>query len=284
MSDIMSIISQSMSIGVCVGLTLLLTVGRDGDVRLGVEVSEAGGGLGSSFTTIAIQGNANLNAGNIAGTSAEDANSSIGVYAKTDADFSIIAAFSFGSKGTSIAAVTVSDYVAFLEQPTSTLGGQVKLQQDWRCRSATWLHCGVALNSRVFSVRMSLPEDGSELIQQINLIAIDPSLVAFALLDETNKLSVIVEVGMATRLWNKPKAEFRDALDITKAHAFAGPRVAAAISIGDIYAGVEMTRYFGSAGLEPLREFAIVPYVGIRGSLTLKPAAGTSPPSVLQLR
>src|SRR5690349_14530842 len=58
----------------------------------------------SAFTTVQIQGNANLNAGNIAGAGSGDTSSSIGVYAATGWGFSIIAAFSFGSKGSSITA------------------------------------------------------------------------------------------------------------------------------------------------------------------------------------
>lgn len=236
-----------------------------------------GSGSGSRFTTVQIQGNANLNAGNLAGSGAgsSDANSSIGVYAESNSGLSIIAAFSFGSKGTSLTAKSVSDYVSFLEQPSSTLGGQVKLQQSWSLRAAPWFRVGLALNTRAFSVDMGFGDSGAS--QRINLLALDPSLAFAARLDDAHKLSVVGELGLATRFWNKPGAAFQTALNIVEGHAFAGPRVAAAISIGDIYAGIEMTRYFGAVGLQSLREFAIVPYVGIRGSLTLVPnrAAGT---------
>jgi len=48
----------------------------------------------------------------------------------------------------------------------------------------------------------------------------------------------------------------------------------AALQIGDVYVGFELMRFWGG-DLNELKEFAIVPYVGVRGG----PDIGTSAPN-----
>ncbi len=230
-------------------------------------------GSGDYWNTVELQGNANLT--NIAGAGSSDANTSIGVYAERDTSdgmTSVIGAFSFGAKGTSITAGSRDDYVAFLEQPTSTLGGQVKVARGWYVCPPSRLMVGLAANLRAFSVSMA-PSEGAA-SQRLNLLAIDPSVFVNAGLDPEHNVSLTVEAGLASRFWNKPGSAFTTALDVPNSHAYVGPRIAAFISVGSIYAGIELTRYFGQDGLEPLRELAIVPLVGVRGSLELEKGTG----------
>lgn len=230
-------------------------------------------GSGDYWGTVALEGNANLT--NLAGGSSSDANTSIGVYAQHDTNdgvTSLIGAFSFGAKGTSITAQSRADYVSFLEQPTSTLGGQLKVARGWYVCPPSNLMLGIVANLRAFSVSMA-PADGAP-EQRLNLLAIDPSVFVNAGLDAKRDVSLTVEAGLASRFWNKPGSTFTTALDVPSSHAYVGPRIAAFISVGSIYAGIELTRYFGQDGLEPLREFAIVPLVGVRGSLDLEAGSG----------
>lgn len=244
-----------------------------GAVSVAVWLSHAyAGGGGDYWNTVELQGNANLT--NI-GAGSSDANTSIGVYAEHDTSdgmTSLIGAFSFGARGTSITAGSREDYVSFLEQPTSTLGGQVKAARGWYVCPPSRVMVGLAVNLRAFSVSMA-PSEGAA-SQRLNLLAIDPSVFVHAGLDAKRNVSLTVEAGLASRFWNKPGSAFTTALDVPSSHAYVGPRVAAFISVGSIYAGVELTRYFGQDGLESLREFSIVPLVGVRGSLELETGSG----------
>lgn len=223
------------------------------------------------FDTVQILGDANLAAGSLTGSDgATVATGAAGIFASTD-KYSILAAFTFGSVGASTE-TTHADYISFLRTPTSAVGAQVQLRALYPVANQGWLRLGPGMN---------LKANGTEFkagprTQEIGMVQIDGSLAMSMKLDKSkDDLFFIAEAGLGLRFWNKPSKEFLDAIDInTDSHVFFGPRVVAAVSIGRIHVGVELTRFWGGA-LDQYKEFSVLPYVGIDGGLDIvKPDDG----------
>jgi hypothetical protein len=236
----------------------------------------------SIFDKLQFLGNANLIAGSLTTEEGETiASGGVGVYAETKR-WSLVTSFTFGSEGKTEESSTRADYVAFLHSPTSAVGGQVQVRFLQPIKTGVF-RLGGSVTTRVNAIDFSFG-DGSK--ESIKLLAIDPALAVSVLFSKKQDITFVGEVGLGLRFWNKPGQAFRDALMLPDdSHSYAGIRVLGALAVSNIYVGVEVTRY-GGGQLSDLEEFAIIPYVGLRGGLDIieKPAGdddkdGPSPPA-----
>ena len=225
---------------------------------------------GTPFETVDIFGDTNLTSGSLSNEDGETvASGAVGLFVATKAqaakpllEFSI--AFSFGDEGSTISTPTKAEYVAFLQAPSSSLGGFVRARALSREYSDA-VRVGPSLVLRANAVTL----DASENDQKLSFVAIDPAAALSVIIDKTREISVAAEIGLSLRFWNKPKGDFREELGIDHNHVYFGPRITAALEIGDVHVGLELTRFWGG-GLADYKEFTILPYVGLRGGLNLK--------------
>jgi hypothetical protein len=222
------------------------------------------------FKSVIFFGDASLASGKLAGEDGKNISSGgLGASAKTE-HFDLLASFSFGSEANLDAASTASDYVTFLRTPKSALGGALSLR--WLtlpCKiEAPGLWLGATIAARANHQSFAYTNDAGAITQQkVNLFSLDISFTTSIRLSEGQDISLDSQIGAASRFWGKPAASFLNALELSNTgHTFAGLRVMSAITVKNIYVGIELTR-FGGTGLGDLKEFAILPYVGIRGGL-----------------
>ena len=218
----------------------------------------------SVFDKLQFLGNANLIAGSLTTEGGETlASGGIGVYAQTK-KWSLVTAFTFGSEGTTDENADIDDYISFLRTPTSAVGGQVQVRFLHSIGKAQVVRIGGSINTRVNVQKFAFGEGMQEAIK---LLAIDPALAVSVLFSEKQEITFIGEIGLGLRFWNKPAQSFRDAIGIPDdSHTYAGARVLAAIAVSNVYVGIEVSRY-GGGQLSEFEEFAIIPYVGVRGGL-----------------
>lgn len=218
----------------------------------------------SVFDKLQFLGNANLIGGSLATEDGKTlASGGVGVYAATKR-WSFVASFTFGSQGTSEEDANTADYINFLRSPSSAVGGQVQVR--FLKPYGKVIRLGGSLTTRVNAIDFAFGEEREE---SIKLLALDPSIAISLLFSDTHEISFLGEVGLGLRFWNKPSQPFRDALGLPDdSHSYAGVRVLGALAISNLYVGVEVTRY-GGGDLAALKEFAIIPYVGLRGGLDI---------------
>lgn len=244
----------------------------------------SGAAAEDSFEVVKIVGDTNLSSGSLSADDGDTlANGAVGLFASAkfagERRLELTVAFSFGNEGSTLEAADEADYVSFLRTPTSAVGGFIRARVLGA--QTRGMRLGGTLNLRANAIDVV----ASDARDTISLVGIDPAGSLSVLVDSEREIAVSIDAGWSFRFWNKPSSALVAALMTSDEHFYYGPRVTAALQIGDVHVGIELTR-FGGGDLDAYEEFTILPYVGLRGGLSLKePTTDAEPtaraPSIL---
>jgi hypothetical protein len=110
--------------------------------------------------------------------------------------------------------------------------------------------------------------------QPIGMFSVDPAVTASLKLSKKRSMEVFADIGLSMRFLTKPDEAFVDALGLkSNANKFYGLRVLSAFQIGNIYVGVEATKFdaFGDKAFVEFTDFSVLPYIGFRTGFGLEP-------------